>query len=184
MPKLVMMPPLDELKREFAVRLPTDVPEYEVVVPETEEEARREIGDADAAYGWISPELLPLAGKLQWLQNPDAGPVAGYFYPAMNDHPLVICNPRRLTGCCPRLWISTHSVWMSSDSGDCGSYMISVITNEGRGCGSRSRAGSRAGAGSFFGAGSRRGGAAAVNDNNRNDDRTTKPTRWRICYLP
>jgi phosphoglycerate dehydrogenase-like enzyme len=94
MPKLVMMPPLDELKRAFAVRLPKDLPDYTVVVPETEDEARREIGDADAAYGWISPDLLPLAGKLQWLQNPDAGPVAGYFYPAMNDHPLVICNPR------------------------------------------------------------------------------------------
>ena len=38
--------------------------------------------------------LLPLAGKLEWLQNPDAGPRPGYFYPAMNDHPLVICNPR------------------------------------------------------------------------------------------
>jgi phosphoglycerate dehydrogenase-like enzyme len=94
MPKLVMMPPLDELKRAFAVRLPKDLPKYEVVLAETEAEARREIGDADAAYGWIPPDLLPLAGKLQWLQNPDAGPVAGYFYPAMNDHPLVIANPR------------------------------------------------------------------------------------------
>jgi len=94
MPKLVMMPPLDELKRAFAVRLPKDLPAYQVVTPETEEEARREIGDADAAYGWVSPELLPLAGKLRWLQNPDAGPVAGYFYPAMSDHPVVVCNPR------------------------------------------------------------------------------------------
>lgn len=94
MPKLVMMPPLDELKRELAVRLANDLPEYQVVTPETEEEARREIGDADAAYGWVPPAVLPLAGKLHWLQNPDAGPVAGYFYPALNDHPVVICNPR------------------------------------------------------------------------------------------
>jgi len=94
MPKLVMMPPLDELKRSFATRLPTDLPAYQVVAPETLDEARREIGDADAAYGWVPPDLLPLAGKLHWLQNPDAGPVAGYFYPALNDHPVVICNPR------------------------------------------------------------------------------------------
>src|SRR4051794_1015917 len=94
MPKLVMMPPLDELKRSFAVRLAADLPQYTVVAPETEEEARREIGDADAAYGWVSPELLPLAGKLEWLQNPDAGPRPGYFYPEMNDHPVVVCNPR------------------------------------------------------------------------------------------
>ena len=88
------MPPLDELKREFAVRLSNDLPEYQVVTPETEEEARREIGDADAAYGWVPPAVLPLAGKLHWLQNPDAGPVSGYFYPALTDHPVVICNPR------------------------------------------------------------------------------------------
>jgi phosphoglycerate dehydrogenase-like enzyme len=94
MPKLVMMPPLDKLKIEFARRLPADLPQYQVVAPETEEEARREIGDADAAYGWIPPALLPLAGKLEWLQNPDAGPVYGYYYPALNDHPVVICNPR------------------------------------------------------------------------------------------
>lgn len=94
MPKLVMMPPLDELKIQFAARLPADLPEYDVVVPETLEAARRELADADAAYGWIPPDLLPLAGKLQWLQNPDAGPVPGYFYPAMVDHPFVIANPR------------------------------------------------------------------------------------------
>jgi phosphoglycerate dehydrogenase-like enzyme len=94
MPKMVMMPPLDELKRQFAVRLPKDLPEYTVVAPETLDEARTEIGDADAAYGWIPPDLLPLAGKLQWLQNPDAGPVPTYFYPAMNDHPLIVANPR------------------------------------------------------------------------------------------
>jgi phosphoglycerate dehydrogenase-like enzyme len=94
MPKLVMMPPLDDLKRSFTERLPRDLPEYRVVAPETEDEARREIVDADAAYGWVSPELLPLAGKLHWLQNPDAGPRPGYFYPAMTDHPVVVCNPR------------------------------------------------------------------------------------------
>ena len=70
MPKLVMMPPLDELQREFAVRLANDLPEYEVVAPETDEEARREIADADAAYGWIPPDLLPLAGKLQLAPEP------------------------------------------------------------------------------------------------------------------
>jgi len=94
MPKLVVMPPLDELKREFAERLPKDLPSYTVALPETEDDARRELGDADAAFGWVPPALLPFAGKLAWLQNPDAGPHAGYFYPAMIDHPVVICNPR------------------------------------------------------------------------------------------
>jgi phosphoglycerate dehydrogenase-like enzyme len=94
MPKLVVMPPLDDLKRRFAERLPIDLPRYHVVAPATEDEARRELADADAAYGWVPPDLLPLAGKLRWLQNPDAGPRPGYFYQALIDHPVVVCNPR------------------------------------------------------------------------------------------
>jgi phosphoglycerate dehydrogenase-like enzyme len=94
MPKLVVMPPLDDLKRQFARRLPADLPQLRVVAPETEDEARRELADADAAFGWIPPDLLPLAGQLRWLQNPDAGPRPGYFYPALIEHPVVVCNPR------------------------------------------------------------------------------------------
>jgi phosphoglycerate dehydrogenase-like enzyme len=94
MPKLVVMPPLDDLKRQFARRLPADLPQLRVVAPETEDEARRELPDADAAFGWIPPDLLPVAGQLRWLQNPDAGPRPGYFYPALIEHPVVVCNPR------------------------------------------------------------------------------------------
>ena len=94
MPKLVVMPPLDDLKRQFARRLPADLPQLRVVAPETEDEAGRELADADAAFGWIPPDLLPSAGKLRWLQNPDAGPRPGYFYPALIEHPVVVCNPR------------------------------------------------------------------------------------------
>ena len=94
MPKLVVMPPLDELKRRFAGRLPADLPQFRVVAPETEAAARRELADTDAAFGWVPPDLLPAAGRLRWLQNPDAGPRAGYFYPALIEHPVVVCNPR------------------------------------------------------------------------------------------
>ena len=92
--KLVMMPPLDDLKREFAPRLEANLPEYRVAVPETDEEARREIVDANAAYGWIPPEALKGATKLRWLQNPDAGPFPGYYYKELIEHPVVACNPR------------------------------------------------------------------------------------------
>ena len=51
MPKLVMMPPLDELKIQFAKRLQADLPAYQVVVPETLDEARRELADADPSIG-------------------------------------------------------------------------------------------------------------------------------------
>lgn len=92
--KLVMMPPQNDLQREWAPRLQRNLPDYRVVVPETDEEARREIVDADAAYGWIPPETLPLATKLRWLQNPNAGPFPGYYYPELIAHPVIVCNPR------------------------------------------------------------------------------------------
>ena len=61
---------------------------------ETDDDAVRELAEADAAFGWVSPEALSRATKLKWLQNPDAGPFEGYFYPELIDHPVVICNPR------------------------------------------------------------------------------------------
>jgi phosphoglycerate dehydrogenase-like enzyme len=92
--KFVFMPPQDDLRRQFAVRLADTMPEYNVAAPETDGQAMREIIDADAAFGWVSPKALKAAKKLRWLQNPDAGPFAGYFYKELIEHPLVVCNPR------------------------------------------------------------------------------------------
>ena len=92
--KFVMMPPQDELQRQWARRLEQILPQYQVVVPQTDDEARRELVDADAAYGWVPPEALQSAQKLRWLQNPQAGPAPGYYYQALVDHPVVVCNPR------------------------------------------------------------------------------------------
>src|SRR5712691_7079285 len=92
--KLVMMPPQDDLQRPWAPRLQRSLPDYRVVVPETDAEARHEILDADAAYGWVPPDAFPAATKLRWLQNPQAGPAPGYYYPALIAHPVVVCNPR------------------------------------------------------------------------------------------
>lgn len=92
--KLVMMPPQDDLRREWAKRLEDMLPQYRVVAPETDADARREIADAEAAYGWVPPETLSLATKLRWLQNPQVGPRAGYYYQELIEHPVVVCNPR------------------------------------------------------------------------------------------
>ena len=94
MPKFVMLPPLDELRTEWARRLSDTMPEYDVVVAETDDDVLREIVDADAAFGWVPPDALKLANKLKWLQNPDAGPFHGYYYPELIDHPVTISNPR------------------------------------------------------------------------------------------
>lgn len=89
-----MLPPIDSLRRSFAERLRIDVPGIDVVIVEEESEIATEIEDADAAYGWVPPEVLPKASKLRWLQNPDAGPFFGYYYPELISHPVTICNPR------------------------------------------------------------------------------------------
>ncbi|MCZ6676820.1 MAG: D-2-hydroxyacid dehydrogenase [Candidatus Poribacteria bacterium] len=92
--KFVMMPPQDDLKRQWAKRLTQILPEYRIAMPETDADARREIADADAAYGWVPPDALKHATKLRWLQNPDVGPFVGYYYKELIDHPVVIANPR------------------------------------------------------------------------------------------
>ena len=94
MAKYVILPPLDDMRREFARRLADTVPELDVVAPETDEEAAEELKDADGAYGWVPPAALTSATKLKLLQNPDAGPFHGYYYNELSDHPVVISNPR------------------------------------------------------------------------------------------
>ena len=92
--KLVMMPPQNDLQRQWAPRLQRSLLDYRVVVPETDAEVRHELIDADAAYGWVPPDALLAATRLRWLQNPQAGPAPGYYYPALIAHPVVVCNPR------------------------------------------------------------------------------------------
>lgn len=94
MPKFVMLPPIDDLRRDWAERLARELPELEVVVAEDDAEAAVELVDADGAYGWVTPELLPTVKKLRWLQNPDAGPFIGYYYKELIEHPVTISNPR------------------------------------------------------------------------------------------
>ncbi len=94
MPKYVILPPLDDLRREFARRMADTMPEFDVVAPETDEEVIEQIKDADGAYGWVPPEALRGATRLRLLQNPDAGPFHGYYYKELVDHPVTISNPR------------------------------------------------------------------------------------------
>src|SRR5712692_9874573 len=62
---LVMMPPQNDLQRQWAPRLQRSLPDYRVVVPETDAEACRELIDADAAYGWVPPDALPYSQNIR-----------------------------------------------------------------------------------------------------------------------
>ena len=94
MPTLLLMPPHIAPRHDWSTRLQAALPQYRIVVVEDESAARRELAEADAVFGWVPPELLPLARKLRWLQSPEAGPKAGFYYRALIEHPVTICNPR------------------------------------------------------------------------------------------
>ncbi len=90
----VLLPPISDDMRGWAERLRAEVPGLDVLLAEDDASATQALARADAAYGWVSPEQLPRATQLRWLQNPFAGPFPGYYYQALIDHPAVVTNPR------------------------------------------------------------------------------------------
>jgi phosphoglycerate dehydrogenase-like enzyme len=92
--KLVFVPPQNEHTRAWAEAVRQGVPELSVVVPETIDEAQREIVDADAAFGTVPPDLLKRATRLKWLQAPAIAPPAGYYSPELIAHPVQVTNQR------------------------------------------------------------------------------------------
>ena len=96
MPTLVILPPQSATTRQWAERVKTTVPGLDVVVAESEAEAARVMPGAEAAFGTIPPALLKTAGRLRWLQAPQAAPPAGYYYPELVAHPVVVTNFREI----------------------------------------------------------------------------------------
>lgn len=93
-PTFLFLPPASETIRSWASRLAGAAPALRVVVAENVEQAQAALADADAAFGTLPPDLLPYARRLRWLQAPAAAPPAGYYYPALAEHPVVITNFR------------------------------------------------------------------------------------------
>ena len=91
--KLVMLPPHTPTTREWVKRL-VALPEISLVVAENADQATKEIVDADAAYGTLTPELLQSARRLRWLQSPQIAPPAGYYFPELVTHPVTVTNFR------------------------------------------------------------------------------------------
>jgi phosphoglycerate dehydrogenase-like enzyme len=93
---LLMLPPQNEVNRDWARRLPLDVPGVEVTVAETPEEAAAAIVATDAAFGPLPRDLLARATRLRWLQAHHAAPPAGFYYPELVAHPVVVTNMREI----------------------------------------------------------------------------------------
>jgi phosphoglycerate dehydrogenase-like enzyme len=94
--KFILLPPQSETTRDWAKRLAEIVPEARVIVAEDADTAAREIVDAEAAFGWLGSDLLSKATKLRWLQAPQAAPPAGYYYPELIQHSVVVTNFREI----------------------------------------------------------------------------------------
>jgi phosphoglycerate dehydrogenase-like enzyme len=92
--KMLFLPPQNEAARRFAAEVARAVPEANVVVAESDEDASREIVGAEAAFGTVPPSVLRRADRLAWLQAPAAAPPAGYYYPELIAHPVVVTNMR------------------------------------------------------------------------------------------
>lgn len=90
---LVMLPPHTPVRRHWAAQEDVGV---RVLIPETLPEAVEAIAEADAAFGAIPPEVLAAARKLRWLQAPQIAPPAGFYYPALVDHPVEVTNFREI----------------------------------------------------------------------------------------
>ena len=94
MPKYVMLPPIDDDMRAWAQQMRDEIPGLDVVVIEDEADGPQELADADGAYGWVAPDVLPNTERLRLLQNPFAGPPVGWYYPELAEHSVTVSNPR------------------------------------------------------------------------------------------
>src|SRR5260370_158020 len=92
--RVVMLPPQTDLTRDWGKRLTAALPDVRVVTAEDHAQAEPAIADAEAAYGVLPPTLLAKARRLRWLQSPQAAPPAGYYYPQLIAHPLVLTHTR------------------------------------------------------------------------------------------
>lgn len=93
---LLMLPPQTAVTRGWAARLRAELPEMTLILAEDEAEASTGIARADGAFGTLNPQLLAGATRLRWLQSPQAAPPAGYYFPELVAHPVVVTNMREI----------------------------------------------------------------------------------------
>ena len=90
--KLVIHPPIDE---ERLAKIVEAAGPMTVANAADAAGALREIADAEAFYGKITPELLTAATRLQWVQSLTAS-LEHYMFPELVEHPCRLTNMRGL----------------------------------------------------------------------------------------
>ncbi len=94
--KMVFLPPNTQHNLDFVARLQDSVPDANLVAPTNEDDAVKELSDADAAFGTMNPRLVAASPNLRWLQAPAAAPPAGYYFDELIDHPVEVTNFREI----------------------------------------------------------------------------------------
>ena len=90
--KLVIHPPVDDVRLE---RIREAAGEMVVVNAADSDSAAGEIIDATAFFGKITPELISVAGQLEWVQAPTAS-LEHYVFDELVAHPCTLTNMRGL----------------------------------------------------------------------------------------
>lgn len=90
--KMVLFPPVDE---ERLAKIREAAGEMIVVNAQSDSEAQREVAEAEAFFGKMTPELLASSTKLQWVQSPTAS-LEHYLFPDLVSHPCRLSNMRGL----------------------------------------------------------------------------------------
>ncbi len=90
--RLLLSPPVDD---ERLIQIREAAGSMAIVNASSDDEALREIADADAFFGKMTPELLSAAGQLRWVQSPTAS-LEHYLFPELIEHPCQLSNMRGL----------------------------------------------------------------------------------------
>ena len=90
--KLVIYPPVDDVRE---ARIREAAAPMSVVNANDSVEARREIVEAEAFFGKLTPELLTHAQRLLWVQSPTAS-LEHFLFPELVEHPCLLSNMRGL----------------------------------------------------------------------------------------
>ncbi|NKE66338.1 D-2-hydroxyacid dehydrogenase [Ramlibacter sp. RBP-2] len=91
---MVMLAEPEVPMEEWASAVSAAAPGLRVLVAPDHAAAMHLLPDADAAFGTLDAQLLARAGRLAWLQAPQAAPPAGYFFPQLVAHPVQVTNFR------------------------------------------------------------------------------------------
>jgi phosphoglycerate dehydrogenase-like enzyme len=98
--KLLILNPSEQGETAYVDTWPEQlkdkIPDVIVYLSKSVGEAMEVIGEVDAAFGNIAPELFERANNLKWIACPQAGPRAGYYHRALIDSDVVVTNTREI----------------------------------------------------------------------------------------